>query len=182
VGWYKSKPTAGDFPTVHAVLHTGYASIPQEDSSSWVGEAFAELSTSEVNTWTRFSVPFHYYRDDNPEYILSILTAGNGTDALEGSEFWCDDLELIYNSSSISEYNSDRLKVYYARGTMKIFIDAARNIPVELDIHDLAGRSVYHSRITAGQQNSLQPDLREGVYVVTVKIEDRLLSQKLLVR
>jgi hypothetical protein len=182
VGWYKSIPTEGDFPTVHVVLHTDYASIPQDDSSTWVGEAFIELSTSEVSTWTRFSTPFHYYSDGNPEYLLTILTAGNATDALDGSEVWFDDLEMIYNSSSVTEYNAERLSVFAAGGRLNILLEDGKMGQADMRISDITGRTVYKQKITTGLQNSLQPGLTEGIYIVSVSYEDRLYTQKVFLR
>ena len=182
VGWYKSKPTEGDFPTVHVVLHTDYASIPQDDSSTWVGEAFIELSTAEVSTWTRFSTPFHYYQDGNPEYLLTILTAGNATDALDGSEVWFDDLEMIYNSSSVTEYNAERLSVFATNGRLNILLEDGKTVQAEMQVSDITGRTVYKQSITTGQQNTIRHGLTEGIYIVSVSYEDRLYTQKVFLR
>lgn len=182
VGWYKAKPTAGDFPTAKALLHTDYASLPQDDSTTWIGVAYIELSGEEVSEWTRFSTPFDYFNDETPEFLLSILTAGDGLAALEGSEVWFDDVELIYNETSISEYASDKLVVNSYQGKLNVYVDDKRNVPSNLSITDISGRVVFSAELTTGTTNQFSPNLTEGIYIVSVKVDNRLLTSKVFIQ
>ena len=101
VGWYKCFPMEGDNGKVKVVIHTGMASISENNSKkNWIGTAQFLLPSSEVSSWTRFSAPFNYLNSDKPEYILIILTSGNGLNAVDGSEAYFDALELIFNSGN----------------------------------------------------------------------------------
>ena len=126
VGWYKANPMAGDFATVRVILHKGYASMPQADSSSWIALASANLSTSAVTSWTRFSIPFQYFSDETPEYMLAVLTAGDGLNAVAGSEAWFDDLEFTYYYVSVNELAEEQLSVYYANGFLNVTFENQR--------------------------------------------------------
>lgn len=99
VVWAKFSPAGSDTAAVKALLHTGYAQIPQADMSTWVSLAQINI-TNETTTWTRFSAPFNYFSGDTPEYILFVLSSA-GITATEDGEAWFDDLELIYNPLSL---------------------------------------------------------------------------------
>ncbi len=182
VGWYKCKPSEGDFPTVKVVLHTDSSSIPTTDSSNWIALAYVELSTTDVNTWTRFSTPFDYYTDDIPEFILSILTSGNGLSAKQDSEAWFDDIELIYNGTDIPENSAEKLNAYYSNGELivKVVDQDMKGVPIK--IVDLNGRIVFSDKLNQTQENRLRLNLQAGVYIITVSTNKRHLSQKVVVQ
>ncbi|MCD4735656.1 MAG: PCMD domain-containing protein [Bacteroidales bacterium] len=97
VVWVKFIPQGSDVGQVKAVLHSGTAKIPDPSMSNYI--AFAEINiTSQTTTWTRFSAPFTYFNGNTPEYILFVLNSG-GAVAVEGSEAYFDDIELIYVSN-----------------------------------------------------------------------------------
>jgi hypothetical protein len=181
VGWYKGNPSPNDFPTVKALLHTGYAALPQEDSSNWIGVAYIELSGSQVTEWTRFSVPFEYFNDNTPEFMLTILTAGDGLTPVDGSEAWFDDLELIYNGTSINELTTDHLHVYASNGILNVFLDETNKVQSTVSVVDLTGRQVYSGEIISGRNQQFALNLKNGVYIVTVQSGANLISKKVWV-
>ncbi|MCD4664356.1 MAG: PCMD domain-containing protein [Bacteroidales bacterium] len=93
--WAKFSPLGGDVAAVKALLHTGFAKIPDPASQNWISLAQIDIP-DETTTWTRFSAPFNYFNSTTPEYILFVLSAG-GANATEGSQVYFDDIELIYN-------------------------------------------------------------------------------------
>ncbi len=99
VVWAKFFPQGNDVAAVKALLHTGYAQIPQADMSTWVSLAQIDIP-DEVSTWTRFSAPFVYFSEDTPEKILFVLSGG-GEASVENTVTYFDDLELIYNPLSL---------------------------------------------------------------------------------
>jgi len=97
--WAKFFPQGGDTAAVKALLHTGYAQIPDPTFGNWISLAQINIP-DETTTWTRFSAPFNYFNGNAPEYILFVLSAG-GAVATEDSEVYFDDVELIYNPLSL---------------------------------------------------------------------------------
>ncbi|MCB0806124.1 MAG: hypothetical protein KDC05_10030 [Bacteroidales bacterium] len=97
--WAKYSPLGGDVAQAKAVLHTGTAQIPDPDQTNWLAIAQIDI-TSQTSTWTRFSAPFTYFNQGDPQYILFVLNAG-GTSATANSTAWFDDVELIYNDALI---------------------------------------------------------------------------------
>jgi hypothetical protein len=93
--WAKYFPQGGDVAQLKAVLHTGYAKIPDVAQSNWLALAQIDIS-GETSVWTRFSAPFNYFSSIEPEYILFVINSG-GTSATANSTAYIDDVELIYN-------------------------------------------------------------------------------------
>lgn len=181
-GWYKAKPSPGDFATVKTVLHTGYAQISAiSDTSTFVASGVISLSSEEVSEWTRFSIPINYYKDIMPEYALVILTSGNGVSAVEGSEAWFDDLEYIYNDGTgYIEKDSELLEINTSRNTLSVHIKDAQGQPYAITIFDIMGNSMMIDEGLSGQQNRFTLDIPSGVYVIKVQYQGNIHTKKVL--
>ena len=182
VGWYKAKPSTGDFATVQVLLHKGYASIPTHDSSNWIALAKANLSTADVDEWTRFSVPFQYFSNDKPEYILAVITAGNGLNAIENSEAWFDDFKLIYNNTSVGELYGKRLSVHYSCDYLNVWLDNPPTGQARLIVSDISGRHLLIKEFRSRETNRFRFQHDPGIYLVTVEAEETTLTKKIVVR
>ena len=100
VGWYKYVPQGNDVGNIQVLLHSSYGQLPIDASTSVI--ALAEFDFSSNSNWTRFSTPFNYYPTiNNSAYILCNISAGDSTQAVANSELKIDDLELIYNTTTI---------------------------------------------------------------------------------
>jgi len=181
VGWYMCKPVDGDFPTVKVVIHQDSCSIPGTEDE-WIAEAYWEGPTTEVNTWTRFSIPFVYYKDEIPEFILTIFTAGNGVDAVADGQAWFDDLELIYNPDGIDELSKDDLRVFYTNGTLEMNLVEQQPQLYNLQITDLSGHVVYNDDIKSGIRHRISISLPGGMYIASVSDSKDVLSKKFIVQ
>lgn len=103
VGWFKFDPVDGDRGKVEVLLHdnTATGKLPEAGATDhWVGKAIYDVE-GEVTEWTRFSVPFTYFNDNSPNYVLAVITSGDTTAAVDGSQMWIDDLEMIYNPNLV---------------------------------------------------------------------------------
>lgn len=103
VFWVKHAPLSGDKSKVEVLLHdmSDDAELPHDgNTSNWVGKARVDI-TGTLGSWTRMSAPFVYYAGGPavPTHILAVISAGDSTIAVENTEMWIDDLELIYNPS-----------------------------------------------------------------------------------
>ena len=182
-GWYKCDPEPGDFPTVKLVLHVDSANFPTTDSSNWIGYSFNTLSTLPVEKWTRFSFPIHYLKEGNPQYVLMMLTAGNGTNAIAESEAWFDDLKLIYNGETgIGEITANDFNVYMNHKNLTVYIDDNRITPVRLQVLDMAGRPVHAENMTTGVRHRMQLNVSAGIYIVVANVNGKVLTKKIMVR
>lgn len=116
VGWYKFQPasTGGntDKGKAEIYLHkTGSGQNPVANTAAnMIAHARFDMTTATAQ-WTRFSVPFNYSSSENPDYILVVLTSGDSTSAINGSIAWFDDLELIYNTASLTNGQMNSLQI-----------------------------------------------------------------------
>lgn len=98
VGWFKATPQAGDRANVGALLHVDEGRLPSFGTEgNYVAGASWKAPFGIVGEWTRFSAPFQYLNDWQPEWILLILTAGDSAGSQVGTQAWFEDLALIYN-------------------------------------------------------------------------------------
>jgi hypothetical protein len=184
VGYYKYVSIDNDVAVVEAIVHTGFTTIPHPDSSNWIGSAKANLASENVTTWTRFSIPFVYYSDDDPEYILFTLSSGSGHNAVADSEAWFDDIALIYNIDGIDEKQAENLIKTY--GLEQIIVADLSKLDVgmhfEISIYDLTGKLVKSQSIESGSKykiNGFQP----GLYIFSFQSSDGLvITKKVVVR
>lgn len=182
VGWYKANPVPGDFPTVKVILHADSNSIPG-DSLKWIARAvWNGQSGVKVDNWTRFSAPFDYYLDDTPEYLLSVITSGNGYYAIEDSEAWFDDLELIYNGTSVDEFDESNVTVSYINGSLNIRFSSSHTVNMGITVIEMNGKTIYQDEINGNGVFSLPVQLRAGIYLVKLSNGQKILTSKIVSR
>lgn len=138
VGWFKADPETGDRPNVGALLHVDEGRLPAFGTEgNYVAGASWKGPYAQVTEWTRFSAPFQYLNNTQPEWILLILTAGDSAGSLVGTQVWYDDLALIYNlyctpqvpSATVSATEAFTLSVDFNTGGIPV---AATEFAVEL--------------------------------------------------
>lgn len=147
VGWYKytSAGASGGIAEkgkVAVILHTGHyndpevpvaanASVYSDVSANRVGSALFNTPTTDVATWTRFSVPFNYASGITPEYIMiSITSSDNQLTSIAGSKLWLDDLEVIYNATPGTCDDPSNLVVTQNTNSVDLSWTAAATTPV----------------------------------------------------
>lgn len=185
VGYYKYLPQGTDITIIQTLLHTGATGmLPDTDSTGWVGMAEFKSPNETITEWTRFSAPFDYFNDDNPEYILFNISAGNGTDAVADSEGWYDDIELVYSVVGLDENVANALLNVYSRD-QSIVVDMRKFGAGEvfnLEVYTVAGQLVLSDQAMSGYTKELKIETT-GVYICTLQGKDGLtLSKKVFVQ
>jgi len=180
-GWYLCDPATGDHGNIMALLHTGYARTPvlNGDSSTWVGKANFDFPSSKSMKWKRFSVPFNYYKSNNPEYILIVITSGNGAHAKDGSKLWIDDLNVVYNKTTgIQSFKREQLKVFAENDQLHIALPNARPGQYQIRILDMMGRTVAITTMKGGESTDLRLNLPTGIYLVQAEHKGEIITKK----
>jgi len=177
VGWYKYAPQGGDKGKVEVVLHkTGTCKLPEGGTPCDLVARARFNMTNAAADWVRFSVPFVYYNGDTPDYVLSVLTAGDSTQAVNGSVAFFDDIELIYNPLSIEDKAKvEQVKVYQKEDMLIISNLQGNN---NFNVFDALGR-----KVVGGQSNksTAQVKLSEsGLYLIQISNGDQLITRKLI--
>ena len=98
IGWFKATPQPGDHAKITALMHVDQGKLPMFDTyPNWVGAATWVGPEVDQTEWTRFSVPFVYLDNRQPELVLLAMSCGASTNRLVGTQAWFDDMGLIYN-------------------------------------------------------------------------------------
>ncbi|MEC8604249.1 MAG: PCMD domain-containing protein [Bacteroidota bacterium] len=180
VGWYKYSPNGGDKAKAEAILHSGNAQIPENGTfSNWIAQARADFNAS-TSSWTRFSVPFTYFNNSTPEYILLVLTSGDSTVAVNGSQLLLDDLELIYSSTSVNEVDLNIDSRFWEN---VLYVDFSNTVdPVVLQVFDLSGKNVYSNYITDFTRKEYHFDFPKGLYLVNFLSKSASKTMKIIMQ
>lgn len=181
VGWYKVNPTPGDFAKVKVVVHRGRVEVSEnKDTTDFIGSGTLFLPGEPVETWTRFSMPIHYYKTDVPEFILLTISSSVGLEGLAGSELWVDDLHLVYNSSGIAEENAKNIRVYASGNRLHVLINSAQTKNYSLKLYDLTGKLCMQQSGQTNENSQFNYQLPRGIYVVSVSYDGKLLTKKVV--
>ncbi len=176
VGWYKYVPQGNDVGNIQVLLHSSYGQLPIDASTSVI--ALAEFDFSSNSNWTRFSTPFNYYPTiNNPAYILCNISAGDSTQAVANSELKIDDLELIYNTTTISSEETNLLHVTYVNDLLQF-----SNVVKEINyaIYNVQGQLMNFGKLDRYNRN-VSISLESGIYFISTQNKDHHQSIKLLV-
>jgi hypothetical protein len=183
-GWYKYYPQGADFGTVKALLHKGYGKIPDTltPPAGWVGFAQYAMPNATASTWTRFSVPFTYYSMQVPDYILIILTSGNGTTPVSGSYALFDDLELIYAGAGIGDHDPGNGRFFISEGFLYLRgIQASTLRDAVIRITDISGRLVWSGPVNTDKVNLGSAGFNRGIYLVSLVSGNQVITDKIFI-
>jgi hypothetical protein len=184
VGWFKFYPKGDDAAQFKVILHVGECKLPANGTlPNWVGMAvnYTEAGVTYPN-WTRFSVPFTYYDDRTPRYVLNVINSGDSTSAVDSSYLLVDDLQLIYKSSGVPDQKmpdpflinrNDRLII-----SLKPEEDYLRQWFYLIDGN---GKTVLTLKLESDEV-LLPSGLPSGIYVAVLKNKNKQYVQKVMIR
>jgi hypothetical protein len=146
VFWAKYTAGNGQQARMHAIIHdSSNVHDPIDAASQPFVVARAELNYSPtVGNWARFSAPFAYEVQTGlmpiAKYILlTFATNKNPGGGAANDEVLLDDIELIYNASSLNELNA-AVQVYYSTAQGLMFKELS--LDTELAIYSISGQLV----------------------------------------
>jgi hypothetical protein len=183
-GWFKFYPQQQDFGGVQALLHVGYGQLPEKvDSANWVGYARFDMQPGvTMDSWTRFSVPFHYYDNRSPQYLLFVLTSGNGTTPAENSVALYDDLALTGGESAIENHPENQFMVRAEHGLLKLYdLPIGFRSGTEGWLRDISGKTIWQGRITSDEISLYHTGIRTGIYIFILQNKESVMTRKVLV-
>ena len=179
VGYYQySSGGAGELGKIRAILHTGDYYDPEtpttyhpDPTANKIADALFLTPTSNVTSWTRFSVAFTYTSAANPAYIMINATpSDNQNTTVAGSQLWLDDIAVVYNATGINQLtNNQNLKVYYADKTVFVDLQNINNDESTLSVFDLTGKLMSSQKIEDNKLNSVNVSgLNTGMYLYQI--------------
>ena len=146
VFWAKYTAGNGQQARMHAIIHdSSNVHDPVDAASQPFVVARAELNYSPTaGNWGRFSAPFNAEVQIGlmpmPKYILlTFATNKNPGGGAANDEVLLDDIELIYNASSIGELTS-KVQVYYS--SIYGLMSKDLSMDTDLSIYSISGQLV----------------------------------------
>ena len=180
--WMKFFPVGDDTLQFQALLHVNTCSLPPQpdNEENQVAYTRADLGGTYEN-WTRIALAFDYFDDRTPEYILIILTSGNGTASIEGSYAFYDDLEIIEHQS-VNDNPYGNTNIYISSGTLYLNNfpnDYVKNARIE--ILDVTGHLLWQSKIYSTELSLNSFNVNKGFYIVRIISTEHIFSRKLYI-
>jgi hypothetical protein len=151
VFWAKYTAVSGQQARMHAIIHdSAQVHDPIDAASQPFVVARAELNYAPTaGNWARFSAPFEYEVQTGlmpiAKYILlTFATNKNPGGGAANDEVLLDDIELIYNASSINEVQSS-VQLYYSSVNGLMSKDLSSD--TDLAIYSISGQLVKKGSI-----------------------------------
>ena len=176
VFWAKYTAGAGQQARMHAIIHdSADVHDPIDAGSQPYVVARAELNYSPTGgNWQRFSAPFVPEASTFlpvPKFILlTFATNKNPGGGAANDEVLLDDIELIYNASSIDELSS-HVQIYYS--TVQGILSKDLSLDTDMEIYSISGQLVKKGKLEQLKGKTLS----SGQYIF--RFHDQ--SQKLFV-
>ena len=178
VGWYQyTSGGSGEQGKVRAILHTGDYYDPEtpttyhpDPTANKIADLTFFTPTSNVATWTRFSMPFTYVSPSSPAYIMiNVTSSANQGTTITGSKLWLDDLQAVYNPSTSVQNTAlteKDVQVYAYDKSVYVKFAAENEAPSVLAILDITGKKVFSHAITYNTYSSFDmSNLGTGIYI-----------------
>jgi hypothetical protein len=182
--WVKFFPVGNDTLQFQALLHVDEATLPPKPENLVNQVAYTRADIGEtLENWTRVALAFEYYDTRTPEYILIIITSGNGTTPNVGSYAFYDDIEIISDGQAIHENPLEQVGVYFEANTLHISnLSEDLKKSSTIGIYDPVGKLVWQSKIHS-DKISVDPITNlSGIYIVKISSGDYVISKKIYVR
>jgi hypothetical protein len=183
VGWYKYAPSGIDKGKVEVILHTGAGQNPENGTlANRVGGARFNIPNTTISSWTRFSAPFYYSSANTPQYMLAVLTTGDSTNnAQAGSIGYFDDLEFIYNPTSVEEHIFSVAQIFQHNGLLTINMRGDYENGAFVSVSDIQGRTIITNTILIQGQNTFVTPFSSGIYLITFIYNNQLVTRKIFI-
>ena len=158
VGWYKYTPAnPSDSGFVQFVLLGA--------SNDTIGFVKFNSPNTPVTSYTRFSKAITYFSPNTPALSYWILSSSDGVNPVVNSSIIIDDLDLIFNPSSVNETKEED-KIHLVSNLIHDYLQVNNQSEkeMELNVIDNSGRVVSTFLASTGISQFNIQHLRSGIY------------------
>lgn len=177
-GWFRCSPVNGDAGFVQFML--------LDASSDTIGYAKFFAPTTPTATFTRFAVAITYYNAQTPVTSQWICSSSAGsTNQQINATIWVDDLDLIFNPSSIADAEKQYgIKIGPVPAANELHITNRDQRKATLVLYNTLGQTCGSFPLEGPSQKIDISALAQGSYVYSVLGENRelLVNGKLLIQ
>ena len=158
-GWFKCNPAS--------TADSGFAQLVLLDANNdTVGFCRYTFPNTAVSSYTRFSKAVTYFSSATPALSYWILSSSDGANPVVNSNIFIDDIDFVFNTTSISELKSAE-KIYLSNPVHNniLKIKNETNEDYLLQICEATGRIMATFSIVKGENNLNVEQLPNGIYV-----------------
>jgi hypothetical protein len=183
-GFHKYIPVDGDSAAIEIILKKGGVEIGSGK----------QIITSEVSTWSRFSVPVNYSSSETPDTIIILFAASAKYDftslttlmaceGQKGSALFLDDLTLDY-SVGIKEMLAPEIKVsvYPNPSKEQITVQIAKEVQGTVIVYDYLARKVGEYPVNGTQIKIDVQNYAKGAYLLNVIENNKVITTSRFVK
>jgi len=138
--------------------------------------------TGMAMSWANFSLPLTYHSSDYPDTCTIFLTSSGETPTVNDF-LYVDNLSFSGSVSGIKDNAINAIQMYPNPAKDQITIE--HNLPINNEstimIVNLLGELLYTEPLTSNKQTINIDVLKNGIYFVTIKSKEGILTQKLVV-
>ncbi|GAB4329502.1 MAG: hypothetical protein Kow00127_21870 [Bacteroidales bacterium] len=179
--WARYLPQGTDTAQVKVLLHKSDGSLPLKPENEANTIAFAQINiTGTYEEWTRFAAPFNYSSAENPEYVLMVLSSGAGTQPVEGSVVFYDDIEFKGEASGTGILSLEPGAITVRNGKLVISgLDNQTNNRITVGIYSMEGKCIMEEKLSG---NTLRlPEGLSGTFLLRLDSDQGYYSQKIFI-
>lgn len=161
-GFYKfedSLSAVDDFGHVEVLLRKWN---PVTEESDTIGTASSNTLLGPTSDWSVFSLPINYQSADLPDTAVVVFYGAK--QAAAPTTLWLDDIEFVYNTTSIGEMTVPGISLYPNPVSELLSIESDRQIR-EITVFSLHGQLL--TRISTSGPVDLS-EVKAGIYLVQV--------------
>lgn len=163
-GWYKYTPgSSADSGFFQFVL--------QGSAGDTIGFVKECTPNTTVSTYTRFSAPITYFSNATPSNSYWILSSSDGTNPVVNSALFVDDLELVFNTSSLYENVSPSTWDVHPNPVSETVTVNVKD-RMQYSIIDINGRVLYAGVLDERSNEIDVRGLPSGVYTLRIFSRD----------
>jgi Secretion system C-terminal sorting domain len=174
IGWYQYVSVSNDHANCEFYLFGS-------SNTDTIGQAFYRSPTTNVSTWTRFSLPVTYTSVATPQTALWIFSSSiDQNSGHAGSQLIIDSIGLVFNSSAVNTIKDNAvvgIGPNPTNGPLTVSIASSRGASLAgkvftMNVLDVTGRLVKSEKITEGTTVLNIGELPEGLYIYSLLDEE----------
>jgi|GEM_PF-2297108 len=182
VGWYTYLPSNGDMAVIRAVTFKRNIN----GSRDTVADAFF-TGNNQVNSFARFSVPFHYHSQQMPDTAYIEIMSSSPLSPQLGSTLKVDDIAFASGANGVDEIKAKDLYAYFSYENKKLNIYSTKNVIASIMVFDATGKVVLNQKCNLQiglQQVQLQNEnwLEQGFYNFKINTGETTINNKFVWR
>jgi hypothetical protein len=138
-------------------------------SNDTVGFVKFDTPNTAVTSYTRFSKAITYFSTANPVNSYWILSSSDGINPVVNSALFIDDIDLIFNTSGLSnELLDHKIKVVNTMVTNELIVESSASEVYSISLTDVTGKQIERFNILPGTNHYNLSRHADGIYLFLV--------------